>query len=85
MGKSAVNTIREHGFQAWMARRTGESRVTINMIFRGKRRASVRVAALLEPLFLERGVPLSRWDLLYGVPEGQSLFDYLAGMEGPAK
>lgn len=77
----AIATMKERGFQAWVARKTGVSRSTITAIFTGKRRCTVAQAAKLEEIFILKGIPLNRWDLLYGYetsPGGSvSIIDYL--------
>ena len=57
--------------------RTGTARSTITEIFSGKRRATLRQAEALEQEFVKRNIPLNRWDLLYGVKDGESLKQYL--------
>jgi len=70
-------TIKSWGLQALLARKLGMSRTHINGIFQGQHRATAKLAERMEAEFICLGIPLSRWDLLYGVKEGQSLADYL--------
>lgn len=46
-------------------------------ILNGKRRASMRVALILEKYFIRTGVPMNRWDITHGVRPGQSFEDYV--------
>lgn len=69
--------ITERGTQSWYARKTGIARSTINAIFNGRRRPTPEQAAKLEALFIQKGVPLNRWDLLYGNPEGLPLPQFI--------
>lgn len=70
-------TIKSWGLQATIARKLKLSRTHVNAIFQGKQRATAKIAEKMEAEFLRLGIPLSRWDLLYEVKEGQSLADYL--------
>ena len=78
---SSTEKIKRYGLQSTLAMRTHTSRSTITEIFNGRRRATVRQAALLEEEFVKRGIPLNRWDLLYGVQKDESLEHYLAAKE----
>ena len=77
MKREAAPAIEEYGLRAKLAMRTRIARSTMTEIFSGKRRATARQAALLEAEFVKRGIPLNRWDLLYGVGAGESLKHYL--------
>jgi len=44
-------------------------------ILNGNRRASMRVALLLETYFARTGVPMNRWDILHGVKIGMQTFE----------
>jgi len=70
-------TIESWGLQANIARKVKVSRSAISEIFTGKHQPSKALAAKLEAEFLRLEIPLTRWDLMYGRPEGQSLADYL--------
>jgi len=70
-------SIDSWGLQALLARKLKMSRTTINGIFTGQHRATAKVAEKLEAEFTRLSIPLSRWDLLYGVKDGQSFADYL--------
>lgn len=69
--------MKNRGFQAIVANRTRISRASLSLIFSGKRRATLEQAQKLEKVFIENGIPLNRWDLLYGVKRGQTLDQYL--------
>lgn len=69
--------LTSHGLQSWCARKAGVTRTTINAIFNGKRKATPKHAEQLEAIFIQKRIPLDRWDLLYGVKTGQTLEDYL--------
>lgn len=49
---------------------------TITRIFAGERRATVEQAAKLEPVMIRMGLPLTRWDFLYGLKIDENLADY---------
>lgn len=68
------------GIQSLISRRCGITRSTVCSIFTGKRRATPKQAAAMEAFFISKGIPLNRWDLLYGVDveNDQSLANYLA-------
>ncbi len=70
-------SITSRGLQAYLARKLCISRSAISEIFAGKHQPSKGTAARLEAEFIRLGIPLTRWDLLYNRPEGQSLADYL--------
>ena len=76
--------IEERGLRAKLSLRTHISRSTITEIFNGRRRATVKQAALLEDEFVKRGIPLNRWDLLYGVKPGEPLELYLVANKAHA-
>lgn len=65
------------GLQALISRRTHISKASLSLIFSGRRRATPAQAEKLEQAFIENGIPLNRWDLLYGAHKGQSLVRYL--------
>ena len=69
--------LTERGLQSRISRRTRIPRSTVCEIFQGSRRATVKQAAALEEEFVFRGIPINRWDLLYGVQRGQTLLEYL--------
>lgn len=71
-----MDLINERGVQAWVSRKTGICFPVINQIFKGHRRATAIQAALLEEQFLKKGIPIGRWDLLYGVKKDQTLSEY---------
>ena len=79
MGNDAFSKLSAYGIQSQIAMRTKIARTTVVAIFNGKRRATPPQAALLEQEFIRKGIPLNRWDLLYGVnvEEGETLPDYL--------
>jgi hypothetical protein len=67
------------GLQALISRKCEIHKSTVSAIFAGKRRATPKQAAAMEEQFIKRGVPLTRWDLLYGVniADGESLDAYI--------
>ena len=69
------------GLQKKLSRRSGIINSTICYIFRGVRRATISQAEKLEAEFIRLGIPLTRWDLMYGVRVNkgnpESLADYL--------
>lgn len=69
----------QRGLQSLIARKCVIHKSTVSAIFAGKRRATPEQAAAMEEQFIKRGVPLTRWDLLYGVSivEGESLAEYI--------
>lgn len=70
-------TIDTNGIQAKIARKIGVCRATVNAVFRGKYTAGRKLSEKLEGEFVRMGIPLTRWDLMYGVRPGQTLSDYL--------
>lgn len=76
MNKPPV-TLKTPGIQARIARKIGTSRQTVNAVFCGRQIASRKIAAKLEDEFVRLGIPLTRWDIMYGVKPGQSLAAYL--------
>lgn len=77
--------LKEHGSQAWFSRKSGIRKEAVHAIFTGKRRATTEQAMKLEPWFAEKGVPINRWDLLYGDILGKHLGDYAEEKLKPAK
>lgn len=73
--------MKSRGFQATVARQTQISRASLSLIFAGKRRATPEQARKLEKVFIENGIPLNRWDLLYGAKRGETLDQYLEKRE----
>lgn len=65
---------KEWGLQSWLSRKTGISRSTVTSIFSGKRRATPEQAILLEPLLIEKGYSITRWDLV-SCPRGTKLLE----------
>ena len=69
------------GLQKKLSRRSGIINSTICYIFQGVRRATIPQAEKLEAEFIRLGIPLNRWDLMYGVrvnkERPESLADYL--------
>lgn len=70
-------TINAFGLQANLARKIHVNKATISRIFSGKVRATPEQARSLERELTRLGIPITHWDLLYEVKEGQSLADYL--------
>ena len=77
--KKVNSPIEACGLQAKIVHRYGINRSTVCQIFNGKKRATPKQAAMLEEFFMRRGIPLNRWDLIYGVDveHGQTLKDYV--------
>lgn len=78
-------SITARGLQAHLARKIHISRSAISEIFAGKHQPSKQTAAKLEAEFIRLGIPVTRWDLLYERPEGQSLADYLKSKRNAEK
>lgn len=78
MKKTTSNPVEAHGLQSSFVHRYNVNRSTVCQIWQGKKRATPKQAAMLEEFFTRRGIPLNRWDLLYGVGDGQSLADYVS-------
>lgn len=78
---AAITRLTERGLQSRISMRTKIKRPTLCNIFKGLRRATAKQAALLEQEFTVRCIPINRWDLLYGVEDGQSLREYLEKKE----
>lgn len=79
--EAAIGKMKDRGFQAWCARKMRVNRSAVNMIFHGRRLCTPKQAAALEQLFIQKGIPLNRWDLLYGLENEQGIMglaDYLA-------
>lgn len=74
--------MKSRGFQATVARQAQLSGASLSLIFSGKRRATPEQARKLEKVFIENGIPLNRWDLLYGIERGETLDQYLKKREG---
>ena len=55
------------GGKGRMARNLGIGAGYLSDILNGNRRASMRVALILEKYFARTGVPMNRWDIIYGV------------------
>lgn len=52
-------------------------RVYLSKILTGDRPCPLWLAAKLEEYFIEHGIPMNRWDILYGVKRNQSFEDYV--------
>lgn len=75
---SVAEKMREYGIQSKIARRTKIARSLVCEIFNGTRRCTAKSAAKMEAEFAMREIPINRWDLLYGVEDGQKLIDYVS-------
>lgn len=75
--KQKGSPLEVRSLQSSISYRYGIHKSTVSQIFSGKKRSTLAQAAQLEEFFTRRGIPLNRWDLLYGVQRGQSLADYL--------
>jgi len=65
-----------NGIGAYIARRCHTSPTNVCRILRGGILASPFMAAKMEEVFIELGLPLTRWDLLYGIGPDESLIEY---------
>ena len=63
----ALLQLKAWGLQKELSRRSGIINSTISYIFSGIRRATIPQAEKLEAEFIRLGIPLDRWDLMYGV------------------
>ena len=66
--RGAVQKIADH---------LGVTHGYVSNILSGRRRPSRDMAVKWEYYFLRTGVPITRWDLLYGRAKGESLSDYI--------
>lgn len=68
-----------HGIQSAIARKCGIQKSSVSYVFNGRRRATAQQAALMEGYFIQKGIPLTRWDLLYGIDteNEESIAEYL--------
>ena len=69
------------GLQAWLCRKTGLKQGHLSSMMSGKRRVTPEKAAILEPLLLQKGINLTRIDLVFGYKKGQSWQQLLAAKE----
>jgi len=65
-----------NGIGAYIARRCHTSSTNVCRILRGGILASPEMAAKMEEVFIELGLPLTRWDLLYGIGPEETLIEY---------
>ena len=63
------------GMLSEVARQSRISMPTLSKIIHGDRRATPEQAARLEGVLIELGLPVTRWDLLYGT-QGKDLIEY---------
>lgn len=75
--KLVLESVKAHGIQTEIARKTGIARSTVAQIFLGNRRATREQAGVLEKYFLQRRIPVTRWDLFYFIPDGMPLVWYI--------
>lgn len=71
--------------QAWLCRKTGTKQALMSHVMTGKRRPSPELAVLLEPLLLQKGINLTRMDLIFGYKKGQSWQQLLKNKERDEK
>ncbi len=71
--------------QAWLCRKTGTKQAHMSHVMTGKRRPSPELAIMLEPLLLQRGINLTRMDLVFGYKKGQSWRQLLESKEREGK
>lgn len=69
------------GLQAWLRRKTGLAQGHLSHIMTGRQRATPEQAIMLEPLLLQKGINLTRIDLVFGYKKGQSWQQLLAAKE----
>lgn len=62
------------GLQKRLCAASGISSCRMSQLFHGKYRPTPRQAAVLEPLLLQEGYSITRWDMLY-CPDGTPLLD----------
>lgn len=74
----AAAILSERGIIVRISRELGILQPTVSHIFHGKRRATLAQAVKLEAFFINQGVPLTRWDLLFYIPRGMTLKEYVA-------
>lgn len=67
--------------QAWLCRKAGVKQAHLSHVMTGKRRPSPELAIQLEPLLLQKGINLTRIDLVFGYRKGQSWQQLLASKE----
>ena len=77
MFESAISILKENGIISKISRHTGIARCNVSLVVNGRRRATVKQAALLEEEFIRIGVPINRWDMLYGMEKDESFCAYL--------
>ena len=65
------------GIQRYIAEYTGIDQAIVCRIMRNERRASPEQAAALEFCFIRLGLPITRWDILYGPKPDEKLDDYI--------
>lgn len=69
------------GLQAWLCRKTGMKQGHLSNLMNGNRRVTPENAKRLEPLLLQRGINLTRIDLVFGYKKGQSWRQLLESKE----
>lgn len=83
-GKPHAKPAGPHGLQGKLCRKTGISQAVMSYIMTGRRKPTPKQAALLEPLLLKEGYPITRWDMLY-CPDGTPLLKAHAAEVGNEK
>lgn len=73
------------GLQAWLCRKTGMKQGHLSNLMNGNRRVTPENAKRLEPLLLQRGINLTRIDLVFGYKKGQSWRQLLESKEREGK
>lgn len=76
---------RLNGLQAWLSRKTGISQSHLSHMMSGRQRVPPEKAAIFEPLLLQKGINLTRIDLVFGYRKGQSWQQLLATKERDEK
>lgn len=72
------------GLPSRIVRETGLCQPLVSNILNGARRPTLEQAVLLEAAFLRIGLPLTRWQLLYGYKPGVPLNTWFPGGEPKA-
>ena len=75
------NRLRFNGLKAWLSRKTGIPQSHLSHMMSGRQRVPPEKAIQLEPLLLQKGINLTRIDLVFGYRKGQSWQQLLASKE----
>lgn len=61
------------GAKTRLAKYMGCSKAYVTQMFNGSRPPSLKAAAMLELYFTRTGIPVNRWDMLYGREKGEGI------------